>query len=83
MATKTVPSLSTVESKLEEVEECARNILELRGRLKHLKPGTDAYHDLLPDLLVQLEVLSPKLKHAVQFLDEYEESLSDEERSGD
>jgi len=83
MATKTAPNLSTVESKLEEVEECARNILELRGRLKNLKPGTDAYHDLLPDLLVQLEVLSPKLKHAVQFLDEYEESLSDEEGSSD
>jgi hypothetical protein len=83
MATKTVPSLATVESKLDEVEECARNIVELRGRLKRLKPGTDAYHDLLPDLLVQLEVLSPKLKHAVEFLDEYEESLADEEGSSD
>lgn len=83
MATRTIPRLSTVESKLEEVEECARNLLELRGRLKRLKPGTEAYHDLLPDLLVQLEVLTPKLKHAVQFLDEYEESLSDDDGPSD
>lgn len=79
MPTRTTPRLSTVESKLDEVEECARNIIGLRRRLKRLKPGSDAYHDLLPDLWVQLEVLSPKLKHALQFLDEYEESLPDEE----
>lgn len=79
MSTKTTPKLSTVERKLDEVEEYARNIIELRRRLKHLKPGSDAYHDLLPELWVQLEVLSPKVKHALQFLDEYEDSLSDEE----
>jgi len=79
MTTRIAPKLSTVESKLDEVEECARNIIELRRKLRRLKPGSDPYHDLLPDLWVQLEVLSPKVKHALQFLDEYEESLSDEE----
>ena len=77
MTTRIAPKLSTVEAKLDEVEECAGNIIELRRKLKRLKPGSEAYHDLLPDLWVQLEVLSPKIKHALQFLDEYEESLSD------
>lgn len=77
MTTRTVPKLSTVESKLDEVEECARNIIEIRRKLKRLKPGSEAYHDLLPDLSVQFGVLSPKLKHALQFLDEYEDSLTD------
>jgi len=79
MATKIVPRLSTVESKLGEVEDCARNIIELRRKLRRLKPGSEAYRDLLPDLWVQLEVLSPILKHALQFLDEYQESLTDED----
>ena len=71
--------MSTVERKLEEVEEYARNVRELRRKLKRLKPGCAAYHDLLPDLSVLLDVLSLKVKHALQFLDEYEESLPDEE----
>ncbi|MGH9432294.1 MAG: hypothetical protein ACRD3T_12205 [Terriglobia bacterium] len=79
MTTKIAPKLSTVEAKLDEVEEHARNIIELRRRLKRLKRGGPGYHDLLPELSVELEILSPKLKHALQFLDEYEESLSDEE----
>jgi hypothetical protein len=79
MTTKIAPKLSTVAAKLDEVEEHARNIVELRRKLKRLKPGSPAYHDLLPELSVELEVLSPKLKHALQFLDEYEESLPDEE----
>jgi len=79
MTTKIAPKLSTVESKLDEVEEYARNIIELRRKLRRLKPGSEAYHDLLPELWVQLEVLSPKVKNALHFLDEYEESLPDEE----
>lgn len=79
MATRTAPRLSTVESKLDEVEEYARNVLEVRRKLKRLKPGSEAYHDLLPDLSVQLDVLSLKLKHALQFLDGYEDSLSDDD----
>lgn len=79
MATKVSPTLSTVERMLDEVEEYARTVHEARRKLKRHKPGSAAYHDLLPDLSVQLDVLSMKVKHAWQALEEYEESLAEEE----
>jgi len=50
----------------------------LRRKLKRHKPGSAPYHDLLPDVLVQVDVLRLKAKHAVQALEEYEESLPEE-----
>ncbi len=79
MATRVAPTLSTIERMLDEVEEYARHVQETRRKLKRLKPGSAAYHDLLPDLSVQLDVLNIKVKHAWQALEEYEESLSDED----
>jgi chromosome segregation ATPase len=78
MAMKVVPRLSTIETMLDDVDEYARNVLELRRRLKRLKPGSSAYHDLLPDLSVQLDVLSLKVEHAAQTLEAYQESLPEE-----
>ena len=78
MATKVVPTLATVERMLDEVEEYARNVQELRRKLRRLKPGGAAYHDILPDLSVQLDVLNTKVKHAWQALEEHEESLPEE-----
>lgn len=81
MVTKAVPTLSTIERRLDEVEEYARGVALLRRKLKRLKPGSEAYHDLLPDLCVQLDVLKLKAKHTAQALDEYEESLPEEDSS--
>ena len=77
MTTKAVPTLSTIERMLDDVEEYARAVESIRRRLKRHKPGSEAYHDLLPELSVQLDVLRLKAQHAVQALEEYEESLCD------
>jgi hypothetical protein len=79
MATKTVPTLSTVERMLDEVTEYAQAVEVLRRRLKRHRPASVGYHDLLPELSVQLDVLEVKAKHAAQVLEEYEESLPEEE----
>ena len=53
--------------------------MALRHKLKRHKAGSAAYHDLLPDLSVQLDVLRLKTEHAAQALEEYEESLPEED----
>jgi hypothetical protein len=78
MATKSVPSLSTIEQMLDEVEEYAHAVEALRRRLKRHELGSPSYHDLLPELAVQLDVLKLKTEHAAQALEEYEESLPEE-----
>jgi chromosome segregation ATPase len=77
MATRTTPTLATIERMLDEVEEYSRSVEEIRRKLKRHKAGGEAYHDLLPNLSVQLDVLRLKVKHAAEALEEYEESLSD------
>jgi hypothetical protein len=79
MATKTIPSLSTIERMLDDVEEYTQAVHALRRKLKRRKPGSASYHDLLPDLSVQLDVLKLKAEHALEALDEYEESLTEED----
>ncbi|HEV2378758.1 MAG TPA: hypothetical protein VG206_03065 [Terriglobia bacterium] len=79
MPTRVIPSLSTIERMLDDVEEYARAVESLRRRLKRHKPGSASYHDLLPDLSVQLDVLKLKTEHAAEALDEYEESLAEED----
>jgi len=78
MPTKSIPSLATIDRMLDEVEEYSHAVEGLRRKLKRHKPGSAAYHDLLPDLWVQLDVLRLKAKHAAEALDEYEESLPEE-----
>ncbi len=63
---------------LDEVEEYAHAVEVLRRKLKRHKAGSAAYHDLLPDLSVRLDVLRLKAEHAAQALEEYEESLPEE-----
>ncbi len=58
---------------LDEVEEYAHAVETLRHKLKRHKAGSAAYHDLLPDLAVQLDVLRLKVEYAAQALEEYEE----------
>ncbi len=79
MATKTAPKLSTIERLLDEVEEYSNSVQRIRSKLKRLRLGSEAYHDLLPDLDVQLYWLKLKVETASRALDEYEESLPEEE----
>ena len=62
---------------LDDVEEYRAAVQETRRRLKRQKRGSEAYHDLLPELSVELDVLRLKAEHAAQALEEYEESLRD------
>jgi hypothetical protein len=64
---------------LDEVQEYAHAVEAVRHKLKHHKVGSAAYHDLLPDLSVQLDVLRLKAEYAAQALEEYEESLPNED----
>ncbi len=81
MATKTkpVPAPSTIEQKLDEVEEYAGYIREIGHKLKRHAPGSDAYLELLADLWVKLEWLKSKAETAALLIDEYEESLPGED----
>lgn len=45
--------------------------------MHRLRPGSDAYLNLLPDLEVALDVLRSKAEHAHEALEAFEESLSD------
>jgi hypothetical protein len=79
MATQTMPALSTVETLLDEVEERFDRVRKVRRRLGRLRRGSAGYLDLLPDLEVALDVLSSKVEHAHEALEEFEESLPDTE----
>ncbi|MGC9995563.1 MAG: hypothetical protein ABSE79_09595 [Terriglobia bacterium] len=75
MATKTAPSLSTVERLLDEVDEWYGRVQGIRQKLVPLRRGSEAYLDLLPDLDVELDTLRLKTQHALQALEEFEDSL--------
>jgi hypothetical protein len=77
MATKTAPSLSTVERLLDEVDEWYGRVHGIRQKLASLRPGSDEYLDLLPDLDVELDTLRLKTQHALEALEEFEDSLPD------
>jgi hypothetical protein len=77
MATKTAPSLSTVERLLDEVDEWYARVQKIRQKLVPLPRGSEAYLDLLPDLDVELDTLRLKTQHALEALEEFEDSLPD------
>ena len=81
MATKTkpAPTLATISRKLDEVEEYAEYVREIRRRLKRHTPGSDAYVELLADLWVKLDWLKLKAESAALLLEESDESLPDED----
>jgi hypothetical protein len=79
MSTKTAPSLSTIERILDEVDEWYGRVRQIRTKLARLKRGSPAYLDLLPDLEVELGVLKNKADWAARALEEYEESLPDDD----
>jgi hypothetical protein len=79
MATKTAPNLSTVERLLDEVDEWYGRVQEVRQRLAPLPRGSEAYLDPLPDLDVELDTLRLKAQHALEALEEFEDSLPENE----
>ena len=75
MATKTAPNVSTVERLLDEVDESCGRVQDIRQRLERLPRASEAYLDLLPDLEVELDTLRLKTQHALEALEEFEDSL--------
>lgn len=79
MATKTVPSLETIERLLDEVEEWSGRVSKIRRKMARVKGGTEAYEDLLADLWVELEWLKVKAESAANAIDEHQEVLPDDD----
>lgn len=79
MATKTIPSLETIERMLDEVEEWSGRVSKIRRKMAKVKRGTDAYEDLLADLWVELEWLKSKAETAARAIDEHQESLPNDD----
>jgi hypothetical protein len=77
MASKTTPNLSTVERLLDEVDEWCGRVQGIRQQLAPLPRGSEAYLDLLPDLDIELDMLRLKTEHALEALEEFEDSLPD------
>jgi hypothetical protein len=61
------------------VEEHYRKFEKVRDKLRHFKPGSEAYLDTLPDACVALFTLGTKAESAASAIDEFEEALPDED----
>ena len=79
MATKIVPSLETVEGLIEEVEEWYERVRKIRQKMSGVERGSDPYQDLLSELWVELEWLKMKAEVAADAIDEYHESLPEDD----
>jgi uncharacterized coiled-coil DUF342 family protein len=79
MATKTAPRLDTVERLIEEVEEWSGRVHRIRQKMSRVKRESDSYQDLLSELSVELDWLKMKAEAAADAIDEYHESLPEEE----
>ena len=79
MATKIVPSLETVEGLIAEVEEWSGRVHKIRQKMSRVKREGDPYQDLLSELSVELFWLKMKAEVAAEAIDEYHESLPEDE----
>jgi uncharacterized coiled-coil DUF342 family protein len=79
MATKIVPSLETVEGLIVEVEEWYERIRKIRQKMDGVKRESDPYQDLLSELSVYLDWLKMKAEVAAEAIDEYHESLPEDD----
>jgi reverse gyrase len=79
MATKTVPSLRTVEGLISEVDEWYERVRKIREKMTGVERGSDPYQDLLSQLWVELFWLKMKAEVAADAIDEYHESLPEDE----
>jgi hypothetical protein len=79
MDAKTVPSLETVEGLIVEVEEWYERVRKIRQKMTCVERGSDPYQDLLSELSVYLDWLKMKAEVAAEAIDEYHESLPEDE----
>ncbi|MGA9059561.1 MAG: hypothetical protein WB763_23980 [Terriglobia bacterium] len=79
MATKTAPRLDTVERLIEEVEEWSGRVHRICQKMSRVKRESDSYQDLLSELSVQLDWLKMKAEAAADAIDEYHESLPEDD----
>ena len=79
MTTKTAPRLETVERLIEEVEEWSGRVHKIRQKMSRVKRESDPYQDLLSELSVELDWLKMKAEAAAESIDEYHESLPEDE----
>ncbi len=79
MATKVVPTLETVEGLIREVEEWHERVRKIRQKMSRVKRESDAYQSLLAELWVELDWLKMKAEVAADAIDEYQESLPEDE----
>ncbi len=77
MATRTIPTVETVERLVDEVDEWYSRVHKIRQKMGRLKRGSEAYQDLLADLWVELDWLTMKAEAAAASIDEYQDSLPD------
>ena len=79
MATRTAPRLETVERLIEEVEEWSGRVHRICQKMSRVKRESDSYQDLLSELSVQLDWLKMKAEAAADAIDEYHESLPEDD----
>ena len=79
MATKIVPSLETVEGLIVEVEQWYERVRKIRQKMTAVERGSDPYQDLLSELWVELDWLKMKAEAAVDAIDEYQDSLPEDD----
>jgi len=79
MTTKRAPRLATVERLIEEVEEWAGRVHRIRQKMSRVKRESDPYQDLLSELSVELFWLKMKAEVAADAIDEYHESLPEDD----
>ncbi len=79
MATKTIPRLETVERLVDEVEEWYGRAHKIRQKMGRVKRGSEEYQGLLADLWVELDWLKMKAEAAADTIDEYQESLPEDD----
>jgi predicted nucleic acid-binding Zn-ribbon protein len=80
MVTKMAPTLETVESLVAEVEQWYERVRKVRRKMNRVKLGSEAYQDLLAELWVELDWLKMKAEVAADAIDEYQESLPEDEK---
>jgi hypothetical protein len=79
MVTRMAPTLETVEGLVAEVEQWYERVRKVRRKMSRVKIGSDDYQDLLSELWVELDWLKMKAEVAADAIDEYQESLPEDD----
>jgi hypothetical protein len=74
-----VPTLSTLERLFDEVDEFHLRFKKLRIQQKTTEIGSADYLDQLSDIYTELKTLELKAKHAAQGVEDFQESLPEDE----